>query len=243
MTNALTLPLLPVDYVGYIRVVCFGAVASCLERILHWVCSDEVDGVAEVLELCAGAGDDSRGEACGWLEDEGGNLPERAYAGMEGLEGVDVLLERGGERERCLGVHGQGGRRALVLFPPAMLRSTLALSRSLARQPILRPLSSLSTQKQDKSVPPVLPAAPRPKLDLRPAPIKSKPSPAQKNSPASPLQSTNIKAATEDVKQDFADAEKHGILAPPPPGAGWLKATYHKAKELFVCCCLPLIRS
>lgn len=34
--------------------------------------------------------------------------------------------------------------------------------------------------------------------------------------------------------RDIADAESHGILQPPPPGAGWAKSTLHKALQLAV---------
>lgn len=39
-------------------------------------------------------------------------------------------------------------------------------------------------------------------------------------------------------KIDIADAQKHGILKPPPEGADWFKRTLHQLLELAVC---PLV--
>lgn len=42
----------------------------------------------------------------------------------------------------------------------------------------------------------------------------------------------------EIAKKDVEIAAQHGILAPPPPDAGFARRLFHQAKELFVC---PLI--
>ena len=38
----------------------------------------------------------------------------------------------------------------------------------------------------------------------------------------------------EIAKHDIEDAAAHGILKPPPPGAGMVRRLFHQAKELFV---------
>ena len=38
----------------------------------------------------------------------------------------------------------------------------------------------------------------------------------------------------EMTKYDVEDAAKHGILAPPPEGAGMVRKAIHQIKELFV---------
>jgi hypothetical protein len=44
----------------------------------------------------------------------------------------------------------------------------------------------------------------------------------------------NLNAAKHEAQRDIEEAEKHGILPPPPPGANWFRATLHKAIELAV---------
>ncbi len=38
----------------------------------------------------------------------------------------------------------------------------------------------------------------------------------------------------EVAKEDYEEASKHGILAPPPADASWAGKLFHQAKELFV---------
>ncbi|KAJ7209544.1 hypothetical protein GGX14DRAFT_543130 [Mycena pura] len=45
-------------------------------------------------------------------------------------------------------------------------------------------------------------------------------------------QPISLKSLKETTTRDIADAEAHGILVPPPPGAGWAKSTLHKAIQL-----------
>ncbi|KAJ2936563.1 hypothetical protein H1R20_g540, partial [Candolleomyces eurysporus] len=42
----------------------------------------------------------------------------------------------------------------------------------------------------------------------------------------------SLNKAKEEAQRDISEAEKHGILPPPPPGANWFRATLHKAIEL-----------
>lgn len=90
-----------------------------------------------------------------------------------------------------------------------------------------------------------LPPQKKPKIDLRPGPIKPKPTPhaagAARIPPSIPTQPPHAaiehKAASpaEEVKKDLQDAEQHGILIPPPADANWFKRTLHQAIQLFVC--------
>ncbi len=96
---------------------------------------------------------------------------------------------------------------------------------------------------------PTTPSSKKPKIDLRPAPIK----PIQKPPPLSdtnvllakthrqtrtPLNSASASAklanAKEEVQQAIHNAEVHGILKPPPPDANWFKRTLHTAIQLLV---------
>ena len=42
------------------------------------------------------------------------------------------------------------------------------------------------------------------------------------------------KGIVDITKKDMDEAAKHGILKPPPEGAGKIKRLFHQAKELFV---------
>lgn len=101
------------------------------------------------------------------------------------------------------------------------------------------------------------------KVELRPAPVKPKPSDVFPKSPSSPKEqaqkaenasatpvSAEVREAAtnkgetkplphregviESARHDFESASSHGILAPPPPGAGKIKTLVHQAKEFFV---------
>ena len=98
--------------------------------------------------------------------------------------------------------------------------------------------------------PPPANAVPRkPKVDMRPAPVKpskteTSPPPeyfssAQSSTPpaAEPAHETHTShnpSIVESAKQDYNDAAEHGILKPPPADASWAGRLYHQAKELFV---------
>ncbi|KAF9047288.1 hypothetical protein BJ165DRAFT_1082310 [Panaeolus papilionaceus] len=114
-----------------------------------------------------------------------------------------------------------------------------------------------STQSQHKHVttppppPPTQQLSKKPKLDLRPAPVKptTKPTPPPlasstpilkqqpKSTPASSSSKsssgTGLAAAKEQAIKDIHDAESHGILTPPPPGADWFRRILHQAIQLF----------
>jgi len=108
------------------------------------------------------------------------------------------------------------------------------------------PTSDPSTNTSSGQKAPLpLPPQKKPKIDLRPGPIKPKPPPhaagTAKIPPSIPTQpphtTTEHKAASpaEEVKKDLQDAEQHGILIPPPADANWFKRTLHQAIQLFVC--------
>ncbi|KAG6829554.1 hypothetical protein H0H92_004223 [Tricholoma furcatifolium] len=102
-----------------------------------------------------------------------------------------------------------GVRPARVILPSIRLR--------LLSTPVTNP----STTN-----PPNTPSPPftKQKLVLRPAPVK----PAAL--PFKPLpKAPSFKEATT---KDIQDAEAHGVLKPPPEGAGWAKRTLHKAIEI-----------
>lgn len=120
-----------------------------------------------------------------------------------------------------------GGLR-LQLFHPACARRLYSV-----------PAPNIPTG--DKQPPPLAPPPKKPKLDLRPAPIKPKPSttphalPKEFAAAPPPLPARpSLGAAKEEAKHALEDAEAHGILAPPPPGATWLRRTLHQAIQIAV---------
>lgn len=92
------------------------------------------------------------------------------------------------------------------------------------------------------------PSTKKPKIDLRPAPIKPIQKPPllsanvllakthrQSQTPPSPAPSSpKLADAKEEAQQAIHEAETHGILKPPPPGANWFKRTLHTAIQLLV---------
>ncbi|KAJ7048174.1 hypothetical protein C8F01DRAFT_1072293 [Mycena amicta] len=105
------------------------------------------------------------------------------------------------------------------------LRAT-QVSRILYRQ-----LQTIPTPP-DPHVPPSTSNPRRQQVQLHPAPIK----PTKITTPPRPVVQTepsvSLKALKETTTRDIADAEAHGILVPPPAGAGWAKSTLHKAVQL-----------
>lgn len=107
-----------------------------------------------------------------------------------------------------------------------------------------------------KDVPQPVPnaTARKPKVDLRPAPVKppktsfnttadpkhassvaTDPTPKSSQTLSSSTSAVDAKHSVIDTaKEDYSDASKHGILTPPPEGASWPRRLFHQAKELFV---------
>lgn len=122
------------------------------------------------------------------------------------------------------------------------------------------PTLSTSTSKTSTPTPPLPKPPGKPKVDLRPGPIKAPTStlksqsteaPASSSAPTSSLQASNTVESEKKVdakeggkkaepgiieatKEDYDKAIEHGILAPPPANAGRVGKLYHQAKEIFV---------
>lgn len=126
------------------------------------------------------------------------------------------------------------------LQPPLVL--SLAVPRSFATSPL--PPSTEKTTPLTSTGP--LPSTTRKSTtDFRPAPRKSKPStfssthvPTKPSSASSSsidaLSKISLSSAKETAVKDVEDAENHGVLTPPPPGANWFKRTLHKGIQLAV---------
>ncbi|KAF7790297.1 hypothetical protein EIP86_001251 [Pleurotus ostreatoroseus] len=126
----------------------------------------------------------------------------------------------------------------------------------------LPPASPDQSKLASKPIPPTPPtstAVKKPKVELRPAPVKPNPSdvfpksapsvsptprPATTaNAPDNGVQASSLTTKTEKIphregviesaQHDFEYASSHGILAPPPPGANKLQKLIHQAKEFF----------
>ncbi|KAG2015947.1 hypothetical protein CC2G_009165 [Coprinopsis cinerea AmutBmut pab1-1] len=103
---------------------------------------------------------------------------------------------------------------------------TLNARNSLRCRPALvsrhyTPLNQIpdSERSKPKSIPPSSKALPN-------APVRSKPT--HKAPPTPSLNEAKVTA-----QKDLTDAQRHGIIPPPPPDAGWAKATLHKLIELL----------
>ncbi|PPQ99721.1 hypothetical protein CVT24_009704 [Panaeolus cyanescens] len=122
-----------------------------------------------------------------------------------------------------------------------MLR-TLPTRRLLTHTSIrLYSIPSTTQAHHNAPPPPHLPPTKKPKLDLRPAPVKptkpTTPLPSaspilkqqQKSTPASSSKSstTGLAEAKQQTINDISDAESHGILKPPPEGADWFRRKFY----------------
>lgn len=127
--------------------------------------------------------------------------------------------------------------------------SHLANAYRVPQTPILILTRRLQTQPS-KTTPAKTPLpppnnAPKPQVKLNPGPIKppktlpATPPPAVAASRTPPptaqtVDRVSLKNLKETTAKDIADAESHGILTPPPEGAGWAKSTLHKAIQIAV---------
>ncbi|KAJ3011915.1 hypothetical protein NUW54_g2023 [Trametes sanguinea] len=80
----------------------------------------------------------------------------------------------------------------------------------------------------------------KPKVELRPGPVKppkatsdTAPTSASLASSSHSDSANPVHTVIEVAKEDYQEASKHGILAPPPPNASWAGKLFHQAKELF----------
>ena len=132
--------------------------------------------------------------------------------------------------------------RTLTIARPPTFTHLKSASFTIARR-YSTPTPSPSTQKNQPID--TLPTSPnkKPKIDLRPGPIKPKntlpsshPPPIKPARPAPSAQKLAPKPGSvkEEVIRDIADAEQHGILTPPPADADWFKRMLHQAIQLIV---------
>jgi hypothetical protein len=118
---------------------------------------------------------------------------------------------------------------------------------SLALRPFTSIPPSSTKVAPSKPVDPVPPDPPnrKHKAEFRPGPLKptdgfrhtaatKTPKTSRVSTDPSSLSSSPVHSVTETTKRDFEDAQKHGILASPPPGANRLRRILHQAKELIV---------
>ncbi|KAJ3567051.1 hypothetical protein NP233_g6612 [Leucocoprinus birnbaumii] len=127
-----------------------------------------------------------------------------------------------------------------------ILRPTLVHTRFLST-----PQPSSNTEPRDKSsdIPPSTLQQRKPKVGLRPGPVKPPPPKAPRttlsahnipkaaSSPLHKLPPTSespppLNVVKETAKRDIEEAEAHGILTPAPADANWFKRTMHKAIQL-----------
>jgi len=124
-------------------------------------------------------------------------------------------------------------------------RDACRSSRSLARRYYSIPTTPQSSPTTTDPLTPT-PLPKKPKIDLRPAPIKPTAKPALNHIPQ-PKAHRHVQAPSEiltatpklaeakkEIQEHIHNAEAHGILTPPPPDANWFKRTLHTAIQLFV---------
>ncbi|KAF8348103.1 hypothetical protein F5887DRAFT_880383 [Amanita rubescens] len=110
----------------------------------------------------------------------------------------------------------------------------------------MRFVSSVPETRENSSASKPAPSQPafhrKVKVDLRPGPVKPKTSTLSSHVPTVSTKSTvplprpssapSLGLAKEVSKRDIEEAEAHGILTPPPPGANWFGRTLHKGIQL-----------
>ena len=101
------------------------------------------------------------------------------------------------------------------------------------------PSSDTLPKHHPSNIPPAPPGRRKPTVAFGPGPYprstlsasKVPKFPLHKSSPLDPQPLNQVK---ESAKRDIEQAEAHGILSPPPPGANWFKRTLHKGIQLAV---------
>lgn len=156
-------------------------------------------------------------------------------------------------------------RNASVVIETSHLTQSSRYAFSTSARLLTTPISTKSTSPAEPPTPtpPTLKPPSKPKVELRPGPIKSgvsnKPSTSAPPTPPppsapSPTTSHSVEAGAQKLgekaeksveerkepglieitKADYERAIQHGILAPPPADAGRIGKLYHQAKEIFV---------
>ncbi|KAI0331040.1 hypothetical protein GY45DRAFT_1361124 [Cubamyces sp. BRFM 1775] len=170
---------------------------------------------------------------------------------------VDSRLVR---RHHGVAVAVNHSSRHIYLSACALNGPSCKASGVIALKPFgARYLSTNSPSTADtpsKEPPQVVPgtSARKHKVELRPGPVKP-PKTASETIPASASSSSSehtpatspstsassahsthhgpVHTVIEVAKEDYQEASKHGILAPPPENASWAGRLFHQAKELF----------
>lgn len=138
-----------------------------------------------------------------------------------------------------------------IYSPSALTHPHFARLLSSSTQPPIIQKSPPATPSQPA---PLLPTSRKPKVELRPGPIKpaaktstrselNTPSVSSKLPTSSTQQSTTSSTPApstsssilETTRQDLIHAHTHGIIPPPPPDAGRVQRMWHQLKEIFVC--------
>lgn len=146
-------------------------------------------------------------------------------------------------------------RRLCTANHGGLLKADVALWQKSGRVTI-HPLASRlyttpspsETGKKDGAPQPIPQALRKPKVELRPGPVKAgKSTQAPTDATTAPKSAASHQASTssastsgvpeegpiETTKHDLEDAAQHGILQPPPEGAGMIRRLLHQGKELF----------
>ena len=117
-------------------------------------------------------------------------------------------------------VGGKGKAKAKVELRPGPAKPSGASSPTNST-------TATATQGQQKSG--TKTAAQSPESISKPHPTKPPPPASEKG-----VKAEEKESLIEIAKKDVDDAAQHGILAPPPPDAGFARKLFHQAKELFV---------
>jgi len=128
---------------------------------------------------------------------------------------------------RCLKTYSTGPRSSPETAPPPTTPST--------------PLQPVSKRKADFHPPPRKVDASALASESQPNPPKPPPKPPTPSAPA-PSEKAPVElskeaefsaSAIQMAIEDMRKAQQHGILVPPPEGAGKIKSLFHQGKELF----------
>ena len=96
-------------------------------------------------------------------------------------------------------------------------------------------LPSISSQAaQSKLVSSQSTTVQQPNVDTRPKQKKPATSTQPEEKEASITEPVKAESLADVAKRDIEEAAQHGILAPPPPDAGWARRLFHQVKELIV---------
>ena len=129
--------------------------------------------------------------------------------------------------------------RPLSFLPPRHFFFLSSRHFFLSSRHFSHPSSDTLPKHHPSNIPPVPPGRRKPTVAFGAGPYprstlsasKVPKFPLHKSSPLDPQPLNQVK---ESAKRDIEQAEAHGILSPPPPGANWFKRTLHKGIQLAV---------